>query len=76
MKHDRTTRPLWEGTVVIASILAAFFMIRSAVATGQAPQPTPQPAQPAQPAQANPFRGRVTSSAGAVRLSAMAAMRS
>ena len=56
MQTVMPTRRLWEAAVVIASVLATLFMIRSAVATGQAQQTSPQP---------NQFRGRVLSGAGA-----------
>ena len=56
MQTVMPNRRLWEAAIVIASVLATLFMIRSAVATGQAQQTSPQP---------NQFRGRVLSGAGA-----------
>ncbi|HVQ64829.1 MAG TPA: hypothetical protein VMT78_09860, partial [Terriglobia bacterium] len=56
MQRDSATKPLWEGSLIVTSILITLFMIRSVVATAPVQQPT---------AQSNPFRGRVVSSAGA-----------
>jgi len=55
MLKDRTTRHLWDGTLLVFSILVTFFLIRSAVATSQTPQ-----------RESSQFRGQVRSSASAV----------
>ena len=57
MQRDKATRLLWDGGTVFTSMVVAFFMIRSVLATGQVQQA---------PSQAGQFRGRVVSASGAV----------
>jgi hypothetical protein len=55
MLKNRTTRRLWDGTLVVSSIVITILLIHSAVATSQVQQAVPS----------GQFRGKVLSSAGA-----------
>ncbi|HET9943571.1 MAG TPA: hypothetical protein VFR05_09535, partial [Terriglobia bacterium] len=55
-RKDAPSR-FWDGTLIVASLLVAFFIMRSALATGQTQQTSPR---------ADSFRGRVVSASGAL----------
>ena len=55
MHRDNLNSRFWNVTLIVTSLLVAFFIMRSALATGQAQQVS---------SQADPFRGRVVSASG------------